>query len=301
MKYFINTIKIVVFLLAGTVYSQQETNYALYRYTMNVINPAYAGADGSSNITTNIRSQWQGVQDAPETQSIFYSAPFGDKVGLGASIVNDEVGIERKTSIFVDFSYKLPISDDTNIFLGLKAGGNTFGLLTNNLKNLGLQDDPAVANFDSGFKPNIGIGAYLLNEKYFLSLSAPSILSNERINEENGIVTTANDRAHIYLSGGYNFDIGGDTQFRPSVMLRYVSGIPVSVDATAAFRFFNKFEAGVIYRTDKAFGGVAMLNLADWMDLGYGYESSSRNEISNVSDGTHEILVRFNLGNSSAN
>ena len=299
MKYFINTIKIVVFLLAGTVYSQQETNYALYRYTMNVINPAYAGADGSPSLTLNVRSQWQDVQDAPETQSIFYSAPFGEKVGLGISIVNDEVGIERKTSFFIDFSYKLPISEGTNVFLGLKAGGNTYGLLTNNLRNLGLQDDPAVANFDSGFKPNVGIGAYLHNEKYFLSLSAPSILSNERINEENGIVTTANDKAHIYLSGGYNFDIGGDTEFRPSVMMRYVSGVPVSVDATAAFRFFNKFEIGAIYRTDKAFGGVAMLNLADWMDLGYGYENSSRDQISNVSDGTHELLIRFNFGNGS--
>jgi type IX secretion system PorP/SprF family membrane protein len=297
MKYFINTLKIVVFLLAGSIYSQQEANNALYRYTMNVINPAYAGADGSTNFTTNIRSQWQDVQDAPETQSFFFSRPFGEKVGLGVSVVNDEVGIERKTSVFIDFSYKLPIADDTNIFLGLKAGGNTYGLLTNNLRDLGLQNDPAIVNFDSGFKPNVGIGAYLHNEKYFLSLSVPSLLSSDRINEENGIVTTANDKAHIYLSGGYNFDIGGDTEFRPSVMMRYVNGAPVSLDATAAFRFFDKFEVGAIYRTDKAFGGVAMLNLADWMDLGYGYENSSRNEISNISQGTHEILVRFNFAN----
>jgi len=300
MKYFINTLKIVVFLLAGTIYSQQEANNALYRYTMNVINPAYAGADGTTNFTANIRSQWQDVQDAPETQSIFFSKPFGEKVGLGISVVNDEVGIERKTSVFIDFSYKLPITDNTNIFLGLKAGGNTYGLLTNNLRDLGLQNDPAIVNFDTGFKPNIGIGAYLYNEKYFLSLSVPSLLSSDRINEENGIVTTADDKAHFYLSGGYNFDIGGETEFRPSVMMRYVNGAPVSFDATAAFRFFDKFEIGAIYRTDKAFGGVAMLNLADWMDLGYGYENSSRNEINNISQGTHEILVRFNFANGTA-
>ncbi len=297
MRYFINTLKIVVFLLAGTIYSQQETNNALYRYTMNVINPAYAGADGTTNFTSNFRSQWQGVQNAPETQSFFFSKPFGEKVGLGVSVVNDQVGIENKTSVFIDFSYKLPIAENTNIFLGLKAGGNTYGLKTDNLRDLGLQNDPAIVNFDSGFKPNVGIGAYLLNEKYFISLSVPSLLSSDRINEENGIVTTASDKAHFYLSGGYNFDIGGDTEFRPSVMMRYVNGAPVSLDATAAFRFFHKIEIGAIYRTDKALGGVLMLNLTDWMDLGYGYENSSRNEINNISQGTHEILIRFNFAN----
>jgi len=296
MKYFINTLRIVIFLVVGTLYSQQEPNYTLYRYTMNVINPAYAGADGMTSATLNSRSQWVNIEAAPETQSFFFSKPFGEKIGLGLSVVNDQVSIERKTSFFVDFSYKLPITEDTNMFLGVKAGGNTYNLLTNNLKNLGLQSDPAIQNFDSSFKPNVGIGAYLMNDMYFVSLSVPSLLSNERINLDNGEITTATDRPHIYLSGGYNFDIGRDTEFKPSIMMRYVSGVPVSFDTTAAFRFFDKFEAGLMYRSDKAFGGLAMVNIADWVDFGYAYESSSRDQISNISNGTHELLLRFNFG-----
>ena len=104
MKYSINKLTIVAFLIAGSLYAQQEANYALYRYTMNVVNPAFAGADGTTHFTANVRSQWEEVIDAPETQSLIFSTVVGDKVGLGLTVVNDETFIERETGFFVDFS-----------------------------------------------------------------------------------------------------------------------------------------------------------------------------------------------------
>ncbi|MFP4844324.1 type IX secretion system membrane protein PorP/SprF [Winogradskyella sp. PE311] len=295
MKFYKNTLTIVAILLFGSIYAQQEPNYSLYRYTMNVINPAFAGADGNTSFTSNLRSQWINVPGAPETQSFFYSQPLGDKIGIGASIVGDQVFIERQTSLNIDFSYRLQISEATNLFLGLKAGGSTYNIERGNLANLGFQDDPALNDLDTGFRPNVGAGAYLMNDKYFLSLSVPSILSSERIDESEGRVTQATEEAHVYLSGGYNFRISENTEFRPSTMIRYVSGSPISADITAAFRFNNKFELGAAYRTDEAFSGLMMINIADWMDLGYAYESSTRDDISNLSNGTHEVLVRFNF------
>lgn len=264
---------------------------------MNVINPAYAGADGNTSLTSNIRSQWATVQDAPETQSFFYTQPIGNKIGIGLSIVSDQVFIESQTSFNIDFSYRLQVSEATNLFLGLKAGGSSYDIDRNNLANIGLPSDPALSNIDTGFRPNFGAGAYLMHDKYFLSLSVPHILSSERIDKSEGRVTQATQEAHVYLSGGYNFDLSTNTEFRPSTMVRYVSGSPISLDLTAAFRFYNRFEIGASYRTDEAISGLLMLNVADWMDVGYAYESSTRDEISNNSNGTHEVLVRFNFKN----
>lgn len=293
MKLYKNTVIIIAILLFGSTYAQQEPNYTLYRYTMNVINPAYAGADGTANLTSNFRSQWISVIGAPETQSFFYSRPLSEKVGIGLSVVSDQVFIESQTSFNVDFSYKLQISESTDLFLGLKAGGSTYNIDRGNLANIGLPDDPALGNIDSGFRPNFGAGAYLVNDKYFLSLSVPRILSSERLDEADGRVTQATQEAHVYLSGGYNFRINDNTEFRPSTMVRYVSGSPLSLDLTGAFRFYNRFEVGLAYRTDEAFGGLMMINLSDWLDIGYSYESSTRDEISNNSNGTHEVLLRF--------
>lgn len=297
MKYSINKLTIIAFLLAGSIYAQQESNYALFRHTMNVINPAVAGADGATQFTANIRSQWEEVIDAPETQSFMFATTMGDKVGLGLTVVNDKTFIERETGFYIDFSYKLPVSEDSNLFLGLKGGGSTYNIDRAGLANIGQPDDPALGNVDTGFRPNVGVGAYLSNETYFLSLSSPNLLATQGVSADNGVITYSNDRPHFYLSGGYNFSLGGDTEFKPSTMLRYVSGSPVSVDVIAAFEFFQKFEVGAIYRTDKAFGGLAVIDVADWLGIGYAYESSTRDEITSVSDGTHEVLIRFTFDN----
>ncbi|MBT8377357.1 MAG: type IX secretion system membrane protein PorP/SprF [Bacteroidia bacterium] len=295
MKYFIKTLKVIVFLMAATAFAQQEANYALYRYTMNVINPAYAGADGKMSLVTNLRSQWVDVEGGPETQSFFYTMPMGKNVGLGVSVVSDQVFVESQTSFNIDFSYKLQLSEATNLFLGLKAGGGTYNIDRDGLNNIGLGSDPALNNIDTGFRPNVGLGAYLNHDKYYISLSVPSLLSSERIDNDNGRVTQATEEAHFYLSGGYNFALNDNTEFRPSTMIRYVSGLPVSADITAAFRFNKRFEIGGAYRTDKAITGLLMINLANWMDVGYAYDSSTRSELSDVNDGTHEVLIRINF------
>jgi len=293
MKLYKNIFGVVLLLVCGSLYAQQEPNYSLYRYTMNVINPAYAGADGTSSLVGSFRSQWVNVQNAPETQSFFYQTPLSDKVGLGVSVVNDQVFIENRTSFVVDFSYKVQINEGTNLFLGLKAGGNTYNIDRMGLSDLDFPSDPALGNIDTGFNPTFGFGAHLANDDYFVSLSVPRILLNNRVVNDNGVVISGNDKAHVYLSGGYNFDFSPNVEFRPSAMMRFVGGSPFSMDITAAFRFYERFEIGALYRTDDAFAGVMMLNLADWMDLGYAYETATGNDISNVSDGTHEILVRF--------
>jgi type IX secretion system PorP/SprF family membrane protein len=295
IKFFKNTLKISTVFLVGTLYAQQQPNYALYRYTMNVINPAYAGADGMTSLTTNFRNQWVGVQDAPETQTFFFATPLNDKVGIGLSIVNDQIFVENNTAITIDFSYKLPVSETTNLFLGLKAGGSSYNVNRNGLANLDFPQDPALGNLDTGFRPSIGLGAYVLNDRYFVSLSVPNLLLGERINVDNGRLTTANQNAHFFLSGGYNFDISSDWEFRPSTVLRLVGGLPLSADITAAFRYNGRFELGAVYRTDSAWAGTLMFNLTDWMDLGYAYEGTSRSQLNNVSKGTHEIMVRFNF------
>ena len=55
--------------------AQQETIFSLYRHHLNIQNPAAVGLAQSSAINLRIRSQWLGVEDAPETQAITFFAP----------------------------------------------------------------------------------------------------------------------------------------------------------------------------------------------------------------------------------
>lgn len=86
-----------------------------------------------------------------------------------------------------------------------------------------------------------------------------------------------------------------DIELKPSVMAIYTNGVPLSIDLTAAARMIDKLEVGLSYRTDNAVSGLFMIDLLDWMNVGYAYESSIRSEIINVSGGSHEFFLRLLL------
>ena len=188
MRY-IKLISLVTMLLFVFVSrSQQDPHYIFYRYNMNLINPAYAGANISeeganlkvaSELGVNFNSQWSGVQGAPETQSFFFSTGAGKNVGVGVSVINDRTFVEDQTSIVADVSYNVRLGSKTNLFLGVKAGANSYNVNVDGLITFGVNSDPSLNNIDGRFRPNVGAGLYLKSEKYFLAFSIPNLLNSE--------------------------------------------------------------------------------------------------------------------------
>lgn len=289
---YILTLVLMLFALTR-VEAQQDPNYTLYRYNMNLVNPAYAGSNNATNLGVNIRSQWASVEGAPETQSFIFDKPVGKNIGLGLSVISDKTFVEKQTSIAIDFSYHLKLNETHDLYFGFKAGFNSYKVNTDGLVTYSIMQDPKLVNLNGMFKPNFGAGVYLKHQDYFLSLSIPKLLSSDRLEEENGIATLGAYRRHIYLSGGYNFALGGDIILKPSVLLRYVNSSPLSVDVTALLEFNKRFDLGVAYRINESTSGLVLFKLSETMGIGYAYESSLQSSIRNIDNGTHEIMMRL--------
>ena len=135
-------------------FSQQESYYSLYRYNMNVINPAFAGADAANMLSFTSRSKWASVEEAPNTLALAFSSARENNVGLGISLVSDKVFIEQQTFAYVDFSYKLQTSGESALFLGLKGGGNFYSADPTSLVTSAQLSDPTKIRL-SRFSPNI--------------------------------------------------------------------------------------------------------------------------------------------------
>ena len=85
--------------------SQQESNFSYYMFNHQAINPAYTGSRGITNITSLIRSQWVGLEGAPETQTITFGKSLNSKnLGYGISILNDKIGPTNSTSFDIDLA-----------------------------------------------------------------------------------------------------------------------------------------------------------------------------------------------------
>lgn len=286
---------LALFFVLGNMTAQQDPNYTFYRYTMNIVNPAFAGAEHRTEFMANVRSQWAGVEGAPETQSFIASTHLGKKVGLGASVVNDKTFIETQTSIAVDFSYLVRWNDYTNIYLGIKASGNSYNANTDGLTTFGIGSDPSLMDIDGGITPNVGAGIYVKSRKLSLAFSAPKILKPKRLEEDEGTAKLGRNKMHMYLMGAYDFEIARNLLFKPSTMIRHIESAPLSVDLTLALKYNNIFEFGPSYRLDEGFAGFVLFSPTDSLHIGYAYEAALNSSLNNTNNGTHEILLKVSL------
>jgi type IX secretion system PorP/SprF family membrane protein len=293
MKIVKNILAGALLLFSSALFAQQESAFTFYKYHMNVVNPAYVGVNDETFLTASIRKQWTGIQDAPETQAVSFGTAVGSNLGLGISVVSDKTFIERQTLLGIDFSYKLKMSETADLYLGIKVGGNFYDVNTSGLQTYLPQSDPALSNINH-FNPNVGAGALLQDGKYFISLSIPRMLNTERAKNDNGYASVATDKPHFYLSGGYDFNLNPEASLvlKPSLMMRYVDGAPVSLDINSMLQIQEHFEIGATYRSNKAFAGLIDFTISKRLMIGYAYEVSTRSELASAKN-TSEFIARF--------
>lgn len=295
MKTSIRICLLFILLLSGTVQGQQDPNFTFYRYNMNIINPAFAGSTEMAELTLGLRSQWAGVEGAPESQSAIFGMPIGKNVGLGVSILNDRTFIETQTWMAIDVSYHIRLNDANLLYFGLKGSANSYDANTQGLVTYGMGQDGALMDYESRFTPNVGAGVYLKNEKYFLSLSVPKVLTPDRLQENNGNAFLGTDKLHGYLSGGYEFTLSKRMKLQATGLLRYVEASPMSMEVTGILDFGSRFSFGTSYRHNESFSGLFLFNVGQGFDFGYAYESATQQSINGIDNATHELFMRLAL------
>jgi len=294
MKKIQNKLAIALLLVSSAVMAQQETAYSFYRQHMNLVNPASVGIDSITVATSTLRKQWTGVPNAPETQAVSFGTTLGKKVGFGMTVISDKTFVEKQTYFSLDFSYKLKMSETADVYFGIKAGGNSYNVNTSGLETYNVQADPALASI-STFNSNVGVGAVYKEGPIYISLSIPRLLNTKRATNDAGYASVATNSPHIYLSGGYDIPLQGEFStliLKPSAMLRYVAGAPVSVDLTTMLQIDKTFELGGMYRTDKAYAAMATVLVSNRLLFGFAYEMSTQPTLA-AAKNTNEILLQF--------
>nr|WP_315189655.1 type IX secretion system membrane protein PorP/SprF [uncultured Flavobacterium sp.] len=294
IKKFKNILATALLFVSSVALAQQESAYTFYRQHMNLVNPAYAGMDSVTVATSTLRKQWTGIANAPETQAVSFGTTLGKKVGFGMTVISDKTFVEKQTYVSVDFSYKLKMSETADVYFGIKAGGNSYNVNTSGLETYNIQVDPALGSISS-FSPNIGVGAVYKEGPLYISLSIPRLLNTKRAKNDAGYASVATDSPHIYLSGGYDVPLQGEFSnliLKPSAMLRYVNGAPVSIDVSTMLQIEKVLEVGVMYRTDRAYAAMASVLISNRLLFGFAYEMSTRSALASARN-TNEIILQF--------
>jgi type IX secretion system PorP/SprF family membrane protein len=270
--------------------AQQDPNFTLYNFNMNVINPAFAGSTGVKQINLGYRSQWIGVSDAPNTQVINYTTPLKHGLGLGVSLVRDQVFVLQETDLTVDLSYKLQLSETHDLFFGVKTGASIVNI---DLNKAGASENDPLFNSNQIFtNAQFGAGAYLRHQNYYVSISSPNFLTGKRYIKQGNAPKAAVDNLHMYYGAGYHFKMNENVKITSAFMHRSTEGAPSSTDINATVDY-NNIQAGMNYRVDEMYSIFTLFNIMDNVRFGaaYDFTTSKINQVNN--NGSIEMLIRY--------
>ena len=281
------------------IYAQQDAQYTQYMYNTVSINPAYAGSRGHLSIAGLHRSQWVGLDGAPKTQTLNLHTPLGYRgVGMGLSIVNDQIGPTSETYFDLDFSYTIQTSAEGRLSFGLKASAHLldirFSELNQNIGSPGGPDPTLQQDIQNRFSPNVGGGVYYHTEKFYAGLSVPRIL--ETTHFDSSSVSTAREQMHLYFITGYVFEMNAFWKFKPTLLTRVVQGAPLQLDLSANFMYNDKFIMGAAYRWDAAVSAMAGFQISPSFLIGIAYDREVT-ELGQAifNDGSFEVILRYDF------
>lgn len=273
--------------------AQQDAMFTHYMYNTQAVNPAYAGTRGALTLTGLHRSQWIGFEGAPTTQTITGHMPlWGDRLGIGLSVWNDNIGPINQTGLAIDYAYKIRVSKRGKLSLGLKTG---FSLLNVGLSQVRLDtegDQAFAGDFQSQLLPNFGFGMYYYEPRWYVGLSSPKLLQNDFAS---GFTDRAAEELHVFLIAGTVFDVGKLVKMKPTTFVKVTPGAPIEADLTFMFGYMDRLWAGPMVRTGDAVGLLLNYQFTEQFTAGYSFDWSFANTTSKFNAGSMEVMLRYDF------
>ena len=308
----------IICLVALNVYGQEQTIFSHYHIAPIVINPAYAGFDGETQVLFNARAQWTGFTDAPQTIGAHFNTNLGNVFGIGVGLVSESAARLTNLRAKINYGFKFPLSEYNKNTLSIgfstefmqeSVGNNT---IFENLFELGDNIIESAVDGRNFFDASFGVfGRFYFNNEQdhlFAGLALTNLVQ-ARLDD---ITTEEVDQGtfldYYQLMAGYRFSPGGDGNtfyIEPSIMLRQFKDAPFQADFNVRAGFGGDvLVAGLSYRS------IDMIGVLLGTDFGNSNNNNSKNsglrffytfdlstqQFQQFTSGSHEITLAFGFG-----
>ena len=278
--------------------AQTEPMYSQYMFNMLGVNPAYAGSREASSFNFFQRSQWIGLQGAPQTTSFsFDQSILNKRAGWGIQFYDDKIGVEKADGINIMGSTRIQVSEN-----GILSGGLSLGLMNYRIDLMNVTgrftpNDPAFYSNLNKWMPSLGLGVYYNTDNFYAGVSIPNILKSRLTAFDlirSGLQKV--NQKHIFLTTGIVIPINEDLKLKPSTMIKMVEGAPIEADFNTNIWLRDIIGVGVSYRTGDAIVGMAEIQANQNLRFGYAYDMTI-SKLKPYNNGSHEIMIRYEIGN----
>ena len=301
MKKCLTTLVLGITCLTG--FAQQDPQFTQFMYAKLFTNPAYAGTSGAICANLIGRAQWTGFPGAPNTYLLCLDGSVTNHIGVGLSVVDDQLGFDKTLGVKLSGAYMIPVMSGLGkLSFGLELGIQNKTISGNSIApdgsstSSGNITDAAIPPSFSSTNYDLGFGIYFshLNGTYFGLSSTHLPDQGESLSSKNYKFDVAR---HYYVTAGTVLALGSSNfDLRPNLLVKSDAKV-TTFDVNVNVLWNKMFWLGVSYRMQDAI--APMLGFQKSMGppataltwkIGYSYDVTT-SEIKNHSSGSHEIFL----------
>jgi len=307
----------ILFLVFAQSYGQELNLPVFTQYLADndfVISPTYAGIGDNLKIRANGLTQWVGIKDAPDNQSIYADFRISERSGLGISAYNDKNGNTYQKGAKFSFAHHITLDYKSKQFLsfGISYNINNFRIAVEDF-NTSYDTpvlDPYITDDKGQSNNNFDAGILYRWKAYYLSFNANNIL-NKDIDNYNNIEPNLLLNYQIYTGVVIKSKSNKDVELEPSIFYQmFSSDKRSSTDINFKYRKFNRkgdyYFVGGSYRflNDQFMkplnvGPIAGITFNQFF-FAYSYQATI-NDLSTYNSGTHMVTIGLDFFQGASN
>lgn len=283
----------ILLLFASSVSAQYGPQYTHFMFNKMEYNPAYAGSSEVMTVSAIYRHQWQGIEGAPRTATVFGHMPFAkNRNGIGLSLTSDRIGMVNSMYAKMSYAYRMKFNKHNSLSFGLSGSLEHSRLDWSKTQLIDVIDNNLPIGTPSLSNMNFGVGVFYQTRKFYLGASAPYLLKNALY--QNTVLGLRNIQKyrHFYFMGGVVLPLGGRVIFKPSALVSLVPNAPFEMDLNANFLFSNRIWIGGSYRLGDAISGLVQFQANRQLKIGVAYDYGL-NELSQYNIGSFELMMEY--------
>ena len=231
--------------------AQQQLRRSQFVTNTYLANPAVAGTEPGTVLSSTYRNQWAGFSGGPSTMLLSGHRALPNGIGAGLILYNDDMGgAVSQSGIELTGAYSILLNNQDAVSFGLSMKGNQFVFDGTNLEVYQSGDESLPGTLESSFGVDFNAGMMVYGKDYYFGMAVFNLIQDKLslagVDDENRLVR------HYHFMGSYLYNVSRLVAIQSSALMRITEVTSAQLDLNARAIFNGTSWLGLGFRPQDA-------------------------------------------------
>ena len=231
--------------------AQQQLRRSQFVTNTYLANPAVAGTEPGTVLSSTYRNQWAGFSGGPSTMLLSGHRALPNGIGAGLILYNDDMGgAISQSGIELTGAYSILLNNQDAVSFGLSMKGNQFVFDGTNLEVYQSGDESLPGTLESSFGVDFNAGMMVYGKDYYFGMAVFNLIQDKLSlaggDDENRLVR------HYHFMGSYLYNVSRLVAIQSSALMRMTEVTSAQLDLNARAIFNGTSWLGLGFRPQDA-------------------------------------------------